>query len=75
MLLNCIEANLLEIITAGYSPDEVEQATRMALDRWRSYSTVTDDGPSDVVRFAGSHDPAITSRSQHRHKISSQALC
>jgi molybdate-binding protein/DNA-binding transcriptional regulator YhcF (GntR family) len=60
MLLNRIEANLLEIITAGYSPDEVEQATRMALDRWRSYNTVANDGPSDIVRFAGSHDPAIT---------------
>lgn len=60
MLLNRIEANLLEVMTAGYSPDEVEQATRMALDRWRTYSTVSNDGPPDIVRFVGSHDPAIT---------------
>ena len=60
MLLNQIEANLLEIMTAGYSPDEVEQATHMALDRWRTVKNNAADGPTDILRFVGSHDPAIT---------------
>ncbi|MFM8320633.1 MAG: GntR family transcriptional regulator, partial [Chloroflexota bacterium] len=59
-LLNRIEANLLDLITAGYTPDEVEHATRMALDRWRAIAEQTDEQPSDVLRFVGSHDPAIT---------------
>lgn len=59
-LLNRIEANLLDLITAGYSPDEVENATRMALDRWRALNSQSDDGPTDILRFVGSHDPAIT---------------
>jgi len=60
MLYNQIEANLLEIMNAGYSPDEVEQATRMALDRWRAFSNTPDDSPTNTLRFVGSHDPAIT---------------
>jgi len=60
MLLNRIEANLLDLITAGYSPDEVEQATRMALDRWRAFNSQSDESPTDVLRFVGSHDPAVT---------------
>ncbi len=59
-LLNRIEANLLDLITAGYSPDEVETATRMALDRWRALNSQADESPSDVLRFVGSHDPAVT---------------
>ena len=39
-LFNRAEAFLLEIITAGFTPDEVEQALRVALDRWRTFSTV-----------------------------------
>lgn len=69
MLLNRIEANLLEIMTAGYSPDEVEQATRMALDRWRSFSAATSDTPADTLRFVGSHDPAVTLIAAQAHEI------
>lgn len=60
LLLNRIEASLLEHMTAGYTPDEVEQAIRIALDRWRTLSASPDDVPSGVLRFVGSHDPAIT---------------
>jgi len=59
MLLNRIEANLLEIMSAGYSPDEVEQVTRMALDRWRIFSTKPEENPPNVLRFVGGHDPAM----------------
>jgi molybdate-binding protein/DNA-binding transcriptional regulator YhcF (GntR family) len=69
MLLNRIEANLLEIMTAGFSPDEVEQAMRMALDRWRSFSALSDEVPTDTLRFVGSHDPAVTLIAAHAHEI------
>jgi molybdate-binding protein/DNA-binding transcriptional regulator YhcF (GntR family) len=69
MLLNRIEANLLEIMTAGYAPDEVEQAMRIALDRWRSFSAAVADAPTDTLRFVGSHDPAVTLIAAHAHEI------
>jgi len=69
MLLNRIEAHLLEIMTAGFSPDEVEQAMRMALDRWRSFNMPATPTPSDTLRFVGSHDPAVTLIAAHAHEI------
>lgn len=58
--MNRIEANLLSLMTAGYSPDEVEQATRIVLDRWRTMTSTPDKAPTDVLRFVGSHDPAVS---------------
>ena len=69
MLLNRIETNLFEIMAAGYSPGEVEQATRMALDRWRTFSEQTPETKSDILRFVGSHDPAITLMAAHANEI------
>ncbi len=69
LLLNRVEANLLDLITAGYSPDEVEQATRMALDRWRTLNSQSEESPTDVLRFVGSHDPAVTLIAAQAHKI------
>ena len=69
MLLNRIETNLYEIMSSGYSPDEVEQATRMALDRWRSFSEQAQETKSDILRFVGSHDPAITLIAAQAHDI------
>jgi molybdate-binding protein/DNA-binding transcriptional regulator YhcF (GntR family) len=60
ILMNRIEANLLEIMTSGYTPEEVEQAVRLALDRWRAYSNQPPEAPAESLRFVGSHDPAIT---------------
>jgi len=60
MLLNRIETNLFEVMSSGYTPDEVEQATRMALDRWRTFSEQSQETKTDILRFVGSHDPAIT---------------
>ena len=45
-LFNRTEAFLLEIITAGYTPDEVEQSVRTALDRWKTFSTQHEESPS-----------------------------
>jgi molybdate-binding protein/DNA-binding transcriptional regulator YhcF (GntR family) len=60
MLMNRIEAYLLEIMTSGYTPEEVEQATRLALDRWRAYNNQPPEAPAEKLRFIGSHDPAVT---------------
>ena len=59
-LIHQAEAFLLEVLTAGHTPTEVEQAVRLALDRWRA--TVPHEPPSPPVhrlRFVGSHDPAL----------------
>ncbi len=58
-LINRAETFLLDIMTAGFEPDEVEQSLRMALDRWRISPEDADPIPSNVLRFVGSHDPAV----------------
>lgn len=69
-LFNRTEAFLLEIMTAGYSPEEVEQSLRVALDRWRTYTSEPDENPPAVLRFVGSHDPAIALIAAHYHEVS-----
>ncbi len=59
LLFNRIEAYLLEIMTAGYTPDEVEQAVRMALEHWRTYTEMPQKEDAEVLNFVGSHDPAV----------------
>lgn len=58
-LVHRAETFLLETLTAGYQPEEIEFAVRLAMDRWR----VLQQEPAAVevgsVRFAGSHDPAV----------------
>jgi molybdate-binding protein/DNA-binding transcriptional regulator YhcF (GntR family) len=60
MLVHRAEAFLLETLTAGYTPAEVENALRLALDQWRAISTSPEPGEAGVLRFAGSHDLALT---------------
>ena len=59
-LANQVERFLLDTMAAGYQADEVEQALRMALDRWHSLAQATAIAPEHVLRFAGSHDPAVS---------------
>jgi molybdate-binding protein/DNA-binding transcriptional regulator YhcF (GntR family) len=58
-LVHRAESFLLEVLTAGYSPAEVERAVRLALDRWRALAQEPLSPPTDVLRFVGSHDPAV----------------
>jgi molybdate-binding protein/DNA-binding transcriptional regulator YhcF (GntR family) len=58
-LFNRVEAFLLEVITAGYTPDEVEQSVRTALDHWRTFSVEPVASPPNILRFVGSHDPSL----------------
>ena len=58
-LYNRSESFLLEIMNAGYTPSEVEESLRVALDRWRTVSLEPIGGSPQVLRFVGSHDPAM----------------
>jgi molybdate-binding protein/DNA-binding transcriptional regulator YhcF (GntR family) len=68
-LFNRTESFLLEIMTAGYTPDEVEQSLRIALDRWRTFSSAPEQPKPDVLRFVGSHDPAMALIASHYHEV------
>ena len=58
-LVHRAESFLLEVLTAGHSPTEVEQAVRMALDRWRVLAQEPPHPTTETLRFVGSHDPAV----------------
>lgn len=67
-LFNRTEAFLLETITAGYAPDEVEQSLRVALDRWRAVSDQPEETPPNILRFVGSHDPSLALIASQYHE-------
>jgi len=69
-LVNRAEAFLLESITGGYSPEEVETALRLAMDHWRVTKEEPARLPTNVLRFSGSHDLAITWIAAHFLEIS-----
>lgn len=58
-LFNRTEAFLLEMMTSGFEPDDVEASIRTALDRWRAFSIEAREEPPNVLRFVGSHDPSL----------------
>ncbi|MBN2559715.1 MAG: GntR family transcriptional regulator [Phycisphaerae bacterium] len=59
-LVHRTEAFLLEVLSTGYTQGEVEQAMRLAMDRWRALVQTPEPVPEGVLRFAGSHDPVIS---------------
>lgn len=69
LLLHRAEEFLLETITAGYRPAEIETAWRMALDRWRVIRQEVPTVEQGILRFCGSHDPAITWLAVHFPEI------
>jgi molybdate-binding protein/DNA-binding transcriptional regulator YhcF (GntR family) len=54
------EAFLLEMLSAGYTVEEAENGFRAALDRWRAVAEEAPAGRETILRFAGSHDPAVS---------------
>jgi molybdate-binding protein/DNA-binding transcriptional regulator YhcF (GntR family) len=68
-LIHRAEAFLLEVLTAGYTPGEVEGAVQMALDRWRTVASEPSVPSGSLVRFAGSHDLAVTWLATHFREI------
>lgn len=55
-LVHQAEAFLLRAVAEGYDPAEVEQAVRLALDRWRALAQEPPVPEAGVLRFSGSHD-------------------
>jgi molybdate-binding protein/DNA-binding transcriptional regulator YhcF (GntR family) len=58
-LVHQAESFLLETLNAGHTPEEIEGALRLALDRWRALRRQPEQPLRQTVRFAGSHDPAV----------------
>ncbi len=58
-LLHRLEGFVLEMLRAGYALEELEAASRLALDRWRALSVAPTAPEAGVLRFAGSHDHAV----------------
>ncbi len=70
-LVHRAETFLLEAFNAGYAWDEIEQALEVAKDRWRTVEQLKPDTqPLQTLRFAGSHDMAVTWLSGHMELIS-----
>lgn len=65
MLINRAEAFLLEVLTAGYSSDEIQSALQIAWDHWRIVSSEPAPRPQNALRFVGSHDPAVVWLAEH----------
>ncbi len=59
-LVHQAEAFLLEAMAAGYTPAEAESAFRAALDRWRALAVTRPETTPSLLRFVGSHDPAVS---------------
>jgi molybdate-binding protein/DNA-binding transcriptional regulator YhcF (GntR family) len=69
LLVHRAEAFLLEVLTGGYRLDEVDQAFRQAMDRWRLAEQDVQPAEAGVLRFAGSHDLALTWMASHFPEI------
>lgn len=59
-LVNQVEAFLLEMMAAGYTPQETEEATREVLARWQARFAGSQYQTRRLLRFVGSHDPVIS---------------
>jgi putative molybdopterin biosynthesis protein len=68
-LIHRAEAFLLEVLTVGYSPADVEEAVRQALDRWRVVSQAAAAPAGEILRFNGSHDLAVAWLATHFGEI------
>jgi putative molybdopterin biosynthesis protein len=68
-LVNRAEAFLLEVLTAGYSIEEVDGAVRQALERWQVAERQPPRKAAGHLRFAGSHDPVISWMASHFDEI------
>ena len=64
-LLHRAEAFLLEVLTAGYTPAEAEEAVRLALDRWRVVERQAIEPAGQSLRFVGSHDLVVAWLATH----------
>jgi molybdate-binding protein/DNA-binding transcriptional regulator YhcF (GntR family) len=69
MLVHRSEAFLLEMLNLGYRLEDVDQALRQAMDRWRLVQHEDTPREEEVLRFSGSHDLALTWLASHFSEI------
>ncbi len=68
-LVHRAQAFLLEVLTAGYTTDEVETALRLAMDQWRVIAGQPSPPIQGKLRFVGSHDLALAWIAAHFSEI------
>lgn len=68
-LIHRAESFLLEVLTGGYTPAEVEEAVRQALDRWRVVVQQSVHPGGQDLCFSGSHDMAMAWIASHFAEI------
>ncbi|MEW5958639.1 MAG: substrate-binding domain-containing protein [Chloroflexota bacterium] len=73
-LVHRAEAFLLEVLTAGYAPAEVEQAIQLALDRWRVLAREPAVRSESSLHIAGSHDLAVAYITAHFAEIAPDTI-
>jgi molybdate-binding protein/DNA-binding transcriptional regulator YhcF (GntR family) len=64
-LVHRSEAFLLEAMTAGYNLEEIQSALDLATDRWRALERRPQPNIRQRLRFAGSHDMALSAVTRH----------
>ena len=68
-LIHRAETFLLESMTSGFSPLDVEDAFRVALNRWRVVVQPQTRSSAKTLRFSGSHDLAVAWMATHFNDI------
>ncbi len=68
-LVHRSEAFLLETLTAGYSPTEIQAAILQAMERWQVIVQQQALPEGHTLHFAGSHDPALAWLAAHFAEI------
>jgi molybdate-binding protein/DNA-binding transcriptional regulator YhcF (GntR family) len=68
-LVHRSEAFLLEVLTAGYSSQEIDAAMRQAMERWQVIVQQPALVQTHILRFAGSHDPVLAWLGAHFPEI------
>ena len=64
-LIHRMETVILEAISGGYAPEEIQQALNLGLDRWRAVQPAQQAASSaTTLRFVGSHDLALVGLSE-----------
>ena len=68
-LIHRAETFLLESMTAGHTPLEVEDAFRIAINRWRTVVQPQTGLSANTLRFSGSHDLVVAWMATHFGEI------
>ena len=68
-LIHRAETFLLESMTVGHTPLEVEDAFRIAINRWRTVVQPQSGSSANTLRFSGSHDMVVAWMATHFGEI------